>query len=179
LIRKGYTPPVHDFSITTANGDDITDEVLSADGFTFLLVAYNMSKSDSEGLKKATDIASFCKENGHKFYCLTATSHSEIEHIKQNLELNYEFCITDGTTLKTIIRANPGLVLLHKGIVLGKWHFNDMPETSSLKQQNLISYALKLQAQKATTRLTYILIIAFIFFAFVLFQFRNEEKMYT
>ena len=37
--KAGYVPPIHDFSITTADGDDITDQVLDDPGYTFLLVA--------------------------------------------------------------------------------------------------------------------------------------------
>ena len=132
LVKKGYTPPIHDFSITSADGNDITDDVLSDEGYTFLLVAPRLSKSSWKGLDKASDIAAFSDKHGYRFYCLTASPQSEIEDLKSQLGLKYEFCFTDEITLKTIIRANPGLVLLRNGTVVNKWHYNDMPDAGSL-----------------------------------------------
>jgi len=172
-IEKGYTPPIHDFSIVTADGSDITDSVLTDEGYTFLLVAHRLSKSSWQGLDYATEIADFCNEHGHRFYCLTASPQSEIESMKSQLGLKYEFCFTDEITLKTIIRANPGLVLLQKGVVLGKWHYNDMPDTASLTS-NLLSFSLKQQAEKSKNRLIHGLLLAFVFFGFVFYSFRNS-----
>ena len=175
LIKKGYTPPIHDFSITTADGDDITEDVLDYEGFTFLLVAHRMEKSSWQGLDKASDIAAFCNENDHRFYCLTASPQGEIEQLKSKLGLKYEFCFTDEITLKTIVRANPGLVLLQKGTVVDKWHYNDMPYAASLKP-NLLSYSLDRQATKSENRLVYTLFVAFIFFAFFFSHYRHLDN---
>jgi len=172
LVKKGYTPPIHDFSITTSEGVEITDEVLSGEGYTFLLVAHRLSKSDRQALRKASNIAGFCRENGYQFYGLTASPQSEIEHLKSELGLQYDFCFTDEITLKTIIRANPGLVLLQKGTVIGKWHFNDMPDADALKT-SLLSFAFEQQAAKSGDRLINLLFLAFVFFAFVFFHYRS------
>jgi len=175
LVTKGYTPPIHDFSIITADSYDITDEVLADEGYTFLLVAHRLSKSSWQGLDKASEIADFCDEHGYRFYCLTASPRSEIEHLKSELGLKYDFCFTDEITLKTIIRANPGLVLLQKGTVIGKWHYNDMPDATNLKS-NLLSFALKQQAEKSNNKLNNILLVAFVFFAFIFFHFRTTKQ---
>ncbi|MDR1172356.1 MAG: DoxX family protein [Bacteroidales bacterium] len=174
LVKKGYTPPIHDFSITTADGDDITDEVLADEGYTFLLVAHRLNRSNRQGLDKASDIADFCNEHGYRFYCLTASPQSEIEPLKAELGLKYNFCFTDEITLKTIVRANPGLVLLQKGTVVDKWHYNDMPDGVSLKP-NLLSSSLDRQVAKSGNRLNNGLLVAVIFFAFVFFHFRHPE----
>ena len=173
LVKKGYTPPIHDFSIITADGSDITDDVLADEGYTFLLVAHRLGKSSRQGLDQASEIADYCNEHGHRFYCLTASPQSEIEPMKSQLGLTYEFCFTDEITLKTIIRANPGLVLLQKGTVIGKWHYDDMPDAASLTP-NLLSFSLKQQAEKSGDRLIYGLFVAFVFFAFVFYHFRNS-----
>jgi len=173
LVKKGYTPPIHDFSITTGKGEDITDEVLSDEAYTFLLVAHRLHKSNRQGLDKASDIAGFCKEYGYRFYSLTASPQNEIEQMKSELGLTYDFCFTDDITLKTIIRANPGLVLLQKGTVVGKWHYNDMPDVASLKP-NLLSFSLKQQAGKSGNRLISILLFSFAGFAFVFYRFKHN-----
>jgi len=175
LVKKGYTPPIHDFSITTEEGAEITDEVLNDEGYTFLLVAHRLSKSDRQALREASDIAAFCNEKGHRFYGLTASPQSEIEPLKSELGLKYDFCFTDEITLKTIIRANPGLVLLHKGTVIGKWHYNDMPDGDALTS-NPLSFALERQASKSDDMLINLLIAAFVFFAFVFFHYRSDGQ---
>jgi len=173
LVKKGYTPPIHDFSITTAEGEDITDEVLSDEAFSFLLVAHRLNKSNRQALDRASDIADFCNEHGYRFYCLTSSPQGEIEQMKREMGLTYDFCFTDDITLKTIIRANPGLVLLQKGTVIGKWHYNDMPDAASLNP-NLLSFSLKQQAEKSGNRLITILLLTFVCFAFVFYQFKNK-----
>jgi len=178
VVIKGYTPPIHDFSITTAEGYDVTDEVLADEGYTFLLAAHRLNKSDRQAMERASAIAGFCNEHGHGFYCLTASPQSEIEQLKTELGLTYDFCFTDEITLKTIIRANPGLVLLQKGIVIGKWHYNDMPDPASLKlnPNNLLSFSLKQQADKSDNKLISILLLAFVCFSFVFYHFKNNGR---
>jgi len=174
-VKKGYTPPIHNFSITTAEGEDFTDEVLNDEGYTFLLVAHRLNKSNRQAMGNASAIADFCNEHGYRFYCLTASPQGEIGQLKSELGLTYDFYFTDEITLKTIIRANPGLVLLQKGTVVGKWHYNDMPDVAALKPNpNLLSFSLKQQAAKSGNRLISILLLTFGCLAFVFYQFKNK-----
>jgi hypothetical protein len=174
LVRKGYTPPIHDFSIIAAEDNDITDELLADDGYVFLLVAHRLGKSDRQSLENASEIAAFCDEHDHRFYCLTSSPQSEIERLKSELQLTYDFCFTDDITLKTIIRANPGLVLLQKGTVIGKWHYNDMPSAADFTP-NLLSFSLKQHAEKSKNRLNYMLLLTFVCVSFVFHHLRKTE----
>ncbi len=175
LVSKGYQPPIHDFSITTLEGDDITDGVLTSDVYVFLMIAHRLDKTNREALKKGEEIAKFCNENGYQFYCLTSSPESDIERMKAETGVTYDFCFTDDITLKTIVRANPGLVLLEKGTVINKWHYNDMPEATSLKP-NLLSFSLQERAGISDGRLIYTLLLAFLVVAFAFYQFRNEPE---
>ena len=145
LIDKGYEPPIHDFNIVVmesdmdtglSEGDDITDQVLNS-GFSFLLVAYDFTKSDTEALQTASEIAKYCRENGIGFYCMTSSLNSDIRAIKKELDIDFDCYATDEITLKTIVRANPGYVLLNEGTVIDKWHYNDIPEIDELDGINI------------------------------------------
>ena len=133
-ISKGYVPPIHDFSITRCdNGDDITDEVIDSKGYTMLLIAPYLEKSDNMQFNDINRIYDYARENKVPFYCLTASSDKEIERWKDMTGAEYPFCLTDATTLRTVIRSSPGLVVIHNGRIIGKWSHNALPDESMTK----------------------------------------------
>ncbi|HEX3009411.1 MAG TPA: BT_3928 family protein [Bacteroidales bacterium] len=134
LIKKGYEPPIHDFSITTETGTDITDSIVNSSSYTFLLVSTELAKSDKEGMIQASALAEESANQGYGFYCLTASPFDFAASYKKAYNLKFPFCSTDKTTLKTIIRSNPGLVLLKEGVVIGQWHYNDFPGVGFVKK---------------------------------------------
>lgn len=127
LIKKGYVPPIHDFSIQTIDQENVTDKYLQDSVFTFLVIAYDLEKSSNKKQKELNSLADWAKLKGYNFIGLTSTSGAALEKYQREQLPRYEMMFTDQTTLKTIMRSNPGLVLLKKGIIIGKWHYNDFP----------------------------------------------------
>lgn len=133
LKEKGYEPPIHDFSIVrTADGEDITEEVLNDKNYTFLLIAHRIDQADDSNIDLINEIYDYCVENGYKFYCLTSSPDDEIEQWRDKTGAEYPFCIADDITLKTIIRSNPGLMLIKDGVILNKWSHNELPDEYAL-----------------------------------------------
>ena len=133
ILEKGYEPPIHDFSITDEKtGDDLTDSILAKDGYTFLLIAPVLERADDSNFGEIDAIYEYAKENGYGFYGLTASTDKAVKHWRDITGAEYPFYTTDGTTLKTIIRSNPGLVLLYKGTIINKWSHNDLPKQAEL-----------------------------------------------
>lgn len=130
--KEGYVPPIHDFSIQKADGDDITDSVLTAKGYIFLLVSPHLEQADDSNFGDIDLLYEYCQERKIPFYCLTASTKKDIDHWGDITGAEYPFCFTDETTLKTIIRSNPGLLLLKDGTIIRKWSHNDLPSSSSL-----------------------------------------------
>ncbi|MDR0681206.1 MAG: DoxX family protein [Dysgonamonadaceae bacterium] len=128
LIKKGYEPPVHNFTITTEQGYDITDEILADDNYTFLLIAHKLEKASDSNIDKINEIYDYAKQNGYNFICLTASLPSQIKEWKENTGAEYPFCTMDDVTLKTIIRSNPGLMLIKKGTIINKWPSRKIPK---------------------------------------------------
>lgn len=127
--EKGYEPAIHDFSIMNiADGEDITEQVLEDKGYTFLLIAHRMSEADDSNIDLINEIYDYSVENGYGFYCLTSSLEEDIEQWKDKTGAEYPFCLTDDITLKTIIRSNPGLLLLKDGTVYRKWSDNNLPD---------------------------------------------------
>jgi len=134
LVQKGFTPPIHDFRIETVEGEDIKDFFLYDEKYTYMAIAYNLKKSDREGLKKLSTLATEAKNKGFNFILLTASSPDGFDAIKTEIGAQYDFFNTDEITLKTIVRSNPGLLVIQKGTIIGKYHFNDFPKPEELGQ---------------------------------------------
>jgi len=125
IISKGYRAPIHDFSIMNAQFDDITQQVLNSPGNTYLFIMYDLSDTSIKGAQKAELIYQKLLKSGAKIYALTGSSDADIQKFKDKTDVTFPFWKTDPTTLKTIIRANPGLVKLNKGTITGKWNWRD------------------------------------------------------
>lgn len=125
LISKGFEPPIHNFSIIDQNFDDITQDVLQYKGGTYLVIIYDIQKASPEGLLRAEEIYKKHKDTDTRFYVLTGSSDDAIASVRAKTGITFPFCKTDPITLKTIIRANPGLVYLENGTVKGKWNWRD------------------------------------------------------
>jgi uncharacterized membrane protein YphA (DoxX/SURF4 family)/peroxiredoxin len=125
-IQKGYEPPIHDFTIEQ-QGEDFT-ALLMQEAKLLILVAYDLAKSDYEafeGVKVVTDKAI---KKGYRVIGLSASNEEWTDKIIKEYKLGFEFYFTDETTLKTIVRSNPGLLTLEKGTITQKVHYNDIED---------------------------------------------------
>jgi hypothetical protein len=132
MIKKGYEPPIHDFSITTEDGNDITDYVLDDPNYLFLLIANKLEEASDKNVDKINNIYDYGKKFGYDFYALTSSLPVEIKEWVKNTGAEYPFATMDDITLKTIIRSNPGLMLLKNGTIINKWPNTALPNLSEL-----------------------------------------------
>jgi len=132
LVKKGYQPLIHDFSITTAEGEEITSDVLSDSSYTFLLITRKLTKANDTNVDKINDIFDFSKTKGYNFYAVTSSLPDEIKEWNANTGAEYPFCTMDDITLKTIIRSNPGLLLIKNGTIVKKWPNTCLPDIDQL-----------------------------------------------
>ena len=117
-------PKVHDFYLESET-DDLTDQILNEDK-ALLLISYDIFKSEEGAWTKLESVFSEAKTLGYSIYAVTASSDQEINDVKRRFDLeDIPFLFCDATTLKTIIRANPGLVVLQKGTVIDKRNVKD------------------------------------------------------
>ena len=131
--EKGYEPPIHDFSIIRQeDGEDITDIVLDDENYMFLLVAHQMELADDSSIDLINELYDYSLKFGYPFYCLTSSSDEDILRWQNSTGAEYPFCLMDNTTLRTMIRSNPGVILLQKGKVLNKWGVNEIPDEYQL-----------------------------------------------
>lgn len=134
--KKGFVPEIHDFSITTTDengdgGEDLTEEIVGDKGYTLLLISPHLEQADDIRFDELNRLYDYATEHGYRFICLTASSGKAISRWRDRTGAEYQFANTDETTLKTIIRSNPGLVLMHDGRIEGKWSHNALPDVTA------------------------------------------------
>ena len=132
--EAGYVPPIHDFSIQDiATGEDFTKKILARKGYTFLLISPHLEQADDSNFGGIDRIYEYAKQEKIPLLCLTASNEKAIKRWQDLTGAEYSFYRTDETTLKTIIRSNPGLVLLKNGVVVNKWSHNYLPKEEELR----------------------------------------------
>ncbi|MET1260153.1 BT_3928 family protein [Flagellimonas sp. DF-77] len=144
-IQKGYEPPIHDFTIEQ-EGQDFTTEFMAEERLV-MVIAYDLAKSDLaafETVKTQTDAAI---RNGYKVIGMSASSAELGSAIVGEYDLNFEFYFTDETTLKTIVRSNPAILVVNKGTIAQKEHFNDFGSLKFETPENGIYFDLALKKQ--------------------------------
>ena len=125
LIKKGYEPPIHDFEILTMNFEDITYDILESEDPITLITMYDLNKTNRTQAAKLMDIYQACMERGEQCYFLTGSGEEQIYAFGEEIGMDIEtiestFCTIDPVTLKTIVRANPGMFVVQNGVVMEK-----------------------------------------------------------
>ena len=151
---QGYVPPIHDFSIQTQQGDDLTQEVLNDTSYTFLLISPHLEYADDSNFGDIDRIYEYAQTYNYSFYCLTSSTEPHIKRWQDLTGAEYPFCMTDETTLKTIIRSNPGLLLLKKGTIIRKWSHNDLPKEADMQRPLNEEVIGQMPANSVPTRIT-------------------------
>ena len=127
LIKKGYEAPIHDFEILTMDFDDITYDILESEEPVTLVIIYEIKKMNRSQLDKLREII----DERENLYVLTGSGEDEVMELAEDLDLDEEtawatFCYTDPVTLKTIVRANPGLIVVQNGTIIEKKNFKQL-----------------------------------------------------
>lgn len=128
VIKDGYEPPIHDFSMEQ-DGEDYTEDLM-VEPKLLMIVMFNLDRVERDGLSKLKPVVNDAKAAGYKVVALTASGEALQQSVNKNYGLNLDFYFCDETALKTIVRSNPGLLKIHSGNILQKVHWNDTHKLS-------------------------------------------------
>ena len=157
-MMEGEESPYQELFIEQLkDGEDITEQILNDKGYTFLLIAPHLEQADDSRLDEINQMYEYSIDNGYPFYCLTASGEKAIEKWCDLTGAEYEFCQTDDITLKTIVRSNPGLVLMKDGKVIRKWSHNNLPTEEELTAKLEESELGQLPTETVTTKILWVL----------------------
>ncbi len=158
VISKGYEPPIHDFVLTDDQGNDITNNILKDKSPTLLVISPQIKKGSwGNNIDSLKQINKVLFESGVKSYFVTSSNSDDITNFEFNTEAGFNYLTADETLLKTMIRSNPGVLLIQDGNIIGKWHYNDIPQAKNMV--NPSSFAIKqLNAKNEFNRVLLVLL---------------------
>ena len=136
LIKKGYEPPIKDLSIQDAQGNNYTNELLSNPYNSFIVVAYDLNHTNVEAIGKLNAMAAnLIRDFNTRTIMLTSNSAKDAEAFAKKNHLVMEIFYADEVPLKSVVRANPGVLLMKNGVILNKWHYHSVPKYEDLVKQ--------------------------------------------
>lgn len=125
--------PIHDFTLDNKEtGETYAQTFIYKPGYKFMLVAYDITKTNTEVQPKVNEFAAACQKEGIEFFGATSSA-DKIEEFRHSYQNAFPYYINDATSLKTIIRSNPGLVMVKDTVVVEMWHYNDFPKFEEVK----------------------------------------------
>lgn len=125
--------PLHDLSLEDEAGNNGTTEVIENPDYQFMMISYDLEDASLKNIDRIRNFIDFCNQDEISFALVTASFKETAQSFIENYQLNTEVYYADDIALKSMIRANPGLILLHNSKVVQKWHYNDWPEPEDLK----------------------------------------------
>jgi uncharacterized membrane protein YphA (DoxX/SURF4 family) len=154
-LENGYESPIHDFIFTNEDGVEVTEDLLIDPNYSLLVVAYDLqhlgemdtvkindfpqvkfliSGRGAAALAKIKALTDRFQKGGFKVHGATSSTWETVEAMRHEAQLAFPWLSADGIMLKTIVRANPGVLLLKQGVVIGKWHHNDVPTYGQMSE---------------------------------------------
>ncbi|MGK7390951.1 MAG: BT_3928 family protein [Candidatus Cyclobacteriaceae bacterium M2_1C_046] len=131
LNEEATVPKIQDYQVISPEGEDVTQETF--EGKKLILVFYNVDGADTEAMDEINELVNNLPEDV-KPMVFTAAAESDFEAFRHEYQLAVPFYFVDATVLKAMIRSNPGIILMQEGVVLGKWHYNDVPDIKDIKE---------------------------------------------
>jgi uncharacterized membrane protein YphA (DoxX/SURF4 family) len=132
VIKEGETPRINNFRIDNENGENISEDLLNDPNYAFWVIAYDLDKTCKHSFTdKLNAMAEKAEQAGYKFFVATSTRPEKFRH---DVQAAYPFYTADGIFLKTIVRSNPGLLIVKNGTVMAKYHHKHFPSFEEIQQ---------------------------------------------
>ncbi len=165
MLKAEDISPLMDFYVTDSVGNDVTDGLLDDSLYQFWLVLPGIQGMDDSHLDEINVINDFCEDRGYPFVILTAATRTELSRWMDFSGLVSPVYFADGTLLKTMIRSNPGLMLVRKGVILAKWSCNNLPQ-----ERDLVNFK-RLEQDRGNSALLLLKIILYYFIPLIFITF--------
>lgn len=134
VLEKGVPAKIDNYSAYNKDGDDVSEELLAEEGYSIWVLSRHLEDSYESSWSKIHEIEKYAKENNIRMYAFTSTVFDESDKFKEKHNLDFPFYEADEVLIKTVIRANPGILIIKNATVVAKWHHKHIPTVSQLEQ---------------------------------------------
>ncbi|MBK7271568.1 MAG: DoxX family membrane protein [Flavobacteriales bacterium] len=135
VLKAGVEAPAQDFNLVDVDGNDLTADILGDPTPVLLITAYNVEKAATGCLPAINTLAQDAFKNGWYVYGVSASGWESIDAFRHEHQTPFDFVQCDEKTVKTVVRSNPGVVLLQQGTVRGVWACGDVPVFAEAKEE--------------------------------------------
>ena len=136
LLKKGYDIKIKDLVIADASATDYTKELIENPYYNLVVVAYDLNHTYEDAIAKINALALNAADQFNiRTVLLTSNSAQDAADFSKRMKLFMEVFYVDPVPLKSMVRANPGVLLLKNGVVIGKWHYHNLPSFDRLTEQ--------------------------------------------
>lgn len=135
LTQKGDDPKITDLFVYDEHNRDVTDSLLTSPNFTIWVIISDVASTNKNSFDKIDELAKACDAHHVGIIGVTSSDYEDYETFRHDVNAAFPFYRADNTVLRTMIRSNPGLMLIKGGAVLGKWHYHDIPTWDDVAKQ--------------------------------------------
>jgi uncharacterized membrane protein YphA (DoxX/SURF4 family) len=167
LLKEGYQPPIKDFYVTDNNGNDVSDKLIRSKDPVFLMIAHDLTKVTPKQAVPFVELNKMIRSKKNiKFYCLTSSLYKDLIEFEGSTGAAMNYFFADEVLLQTIIRSNPGLVIINNGTILAKYSYRNVPDITILNDpaSYILSENRSGREKTATTIIVLLLIISVLIF---------------
>ena len=166
---------IADFSFLDSEENDYASEILADSGYLFILVMHDIESADESRVDKINELYDFCEESEIPFYAATSSDDSEIQLWCKRTGAEYPILWADDIMLKTMVRANPGVVMLRDGKVEGKWNVEYMPQIEDYDRETALQYLSEKQSAVCSWQ-SWLFVLSLSVLFFVVFDLLTGNK---
>jgi uncharacterized membrane protein YphA (DoxX/SURF4 family) len=133
VIQEFKDAPIHDFIIDDIDKTAHNQEIIGNPGWQFILVCYDLDETSKDNFSAINALAASCAKDSISFVGLSGSDWQKIDYFRHDVKATFDYFTVDETALKSVVRSNPGLVLLNNGVVVDKWAWRDIPTYDAFK----------------------------------------------
>lgn len=134
IVKEGDKPAITDFSLNDEDGNEVTYDLLQDPTPMIWIISYNIGKSNENAWKDIAAMIDNLYEKGWTIVFITASPKEEVYRVLNDHADKVYIYFADEVVLKTIIRSNPGILLMQQGNILGKWPHRRLPGEDELNK---------------------------------------------
>lgn len=174
-IKEGRAAQIADFAFLDSEGNDYAPQIIADSGYVFMVIIHSTENADESRVDKINELYDFCKNNSLRFYAATASDEENMLLWQKRTGAEYPLLWADDIMLKTMIRANPGALLIKDGKILKKWNIEYMPHIEHNKQAGILEQ-LSMQQSRVSSWQSWLFVLSLSIISIIVFDFLTSSK---